>query len=102
MEQGEEPGVNFVTLYARIVNELAKNPRVAQEKLAVTLNVTMRTVQRHLTQLEREGFLRVQRDRKPYIYEVVWNRRLRHFEQLTVGTFRPDVLDDLARRNRSV
>ena len=97
MEYSEDQGVTFVTLYARIVNELAQNPRMAQETLARKLNVTMRTVQRHLTELEREGYIQVQRDRKPYTYEIAWERPLRYFNQLTVKTFRPDVLDELAR-----
>jgi len=101
MNSQEEQGVAFVTLYARIVNELAKNPRIAQETLARTLDVTMRTVQRHLTELEREGYVTVDRERKPYTYEIAWNRPLRYFDQLTVGMFRPDVLDDLARRGRA-
>ena len=101
MDTQEEQGVTFVTLYARIVNELAKNPRMAQETLARRLDVTMRTVQRHLTELEREGFVRVQRERKPYTYEIAWDRPLRYFDQLTVGMFRPDVLDQLAQRNKS-
>jgi DNA-binding IclR family transcriptional regulator len=102
MNAPEEQGVTFVTLYARIVNELAKEPCIAQETLARRLDVTMRTVQRHLTELEREGYVRVQRDRKPYSYEIAWHRPLRYFNQLTVGMFRPDVLNDLARRtNRS-
>jgi predicted ArsR family transcriptional regulator len=100
MDTQEEQGVTFVTLYARIVNELARNPRMAQEKLARELNVTMRTVQRHLTELEREGYVTVQRDRKPYTYEIAWDRPLRYFNQLSVGMFRPDVLDELAQRNR--
>ena len=100
MESSEEQGVTFVTLYARIVNELAKNPRMAQEKLARELNVTMRTVQRHLTELEREGYVTVQRDRKPYTYEIAWERPLKHFKQLRVSMFRPDMLDELAARNR--
>ncbi len=97
----EEPGVTFVTLYARIVNELAKNPRMAQEKIARNLEVTMRTVQRHLMELEREGFVQVQRERKPYTYEIAWNRSLPYFDQLTVGMFRPDELDQRAKRSRN-
>lgn len=100
MDRQEDQGVAFLTLYARIVNELADNPRMAQEALARRLNVTMRTVQRHLTELEREGFLSVQRDRKPFTYEVVWERPVPHFKQLTVGIFRPDVLDELASRSQ--
>jgi predicted ArsR family transcriptional regulator len=96
METLEEQGVTFVTLYARIVYELARNPRIAQETLARRLNVTMRTVQRHLTELENEGYIHVQRDRKPFTYEIAWERPLPYFEQLKVGTFRPDMLDKLA------
>lgn len=101
MEENEEQGVTFVTLYARIVNELARNPRMAQETLARRLNVTMRTVQRHLTELEREGYIQVNRERKPYTYEIAWERPLRYFNDLTVGMFRPEMLEQFARTGRS-
>lgn len=94
MDLPEEQGVTFVTLYARIVNELARNPRMAQETLARRLDVTMRTVQRHLAELEREGYVRVRRDRKPYAYEIAWDRSLPYFERLTVGIFRPDGVEE--------
>jgi DNA-binding transcriptional regulator YhcF (GntR family) len=97
MEVPEEQGVMFVTLYARIVNELAKNPRMAQETLARKLDVTMRTVQRHLTELEREGYLNVARERKPYMYEIAWERPLPYFGQLTVEMFRPQTSGDAGR-----
>ncbi len=90
MEGQEEQGVSFVTLYARIVRELAKNPRLAQETLARRLDVTMRTVQRHLTELEREGYIRVARENKPYTYEIAWERPLPHFQNLSVALFRPE------------
>ena len=100
MEQPEEEGVTFVTLYARIVHELAKDPRLAQEALARRLDVTMRTVQRHLTALEREGYVRVNRERKPFTYEIAWDRSVPYFRQLKVETFRPDILDRLAQIER--
>jgi DNA-binding transcriptional regulator LsrR (DeoR family) len=90
MDTQEEQGVSFVTLYARIVHELAKNPRMAQETLARRLDVTMRTVQRHLTELEREGYVRVARDNKPYTYEIAWHRELPHFSNLQVALFKDD------------
>lgn len=96
MERQEEDTVAFVTLYARIVHELAKNPSMAQETLARRLDVTMRTVQRHLSALERDGYIRVRRDRKPFTYEIAWDRHLPYFDQLRVATFRPDVLEKLA------
>lgn len=92
----DAPGVSFVTLYARIIYELALDPRVAQEGLARRLGVTMRTVQRHLAELEHEGYIRIQRDRKPFTYEIDWERSLPHFKQLRICTFRPDVLGRLS------
>jgi predicted transcriptional regulator len=89
MDGNEEQGVSFVTLYARIVSELATNPRMAQETLARRLNVTMRTVQRHLTELEREGFIRVARENKPYTYEIAWDRPVPYFPSLHVDLFKP-------------
>lgn len=89
MEKTEDHGVQFVTLYGRIIHELTKNPRIAQKNLACRLDVTMRTVQRHIIELEREGYIRVARERKPYTYEVAWDRRLPYFEQLTVRIFDP-------------
>lgn len=95
MESADDKSVAFVTLYARIINELAKDPRVAQEGLARRLGVTMRTVQRHLAELEREDYIRVERDRKPFTYHISWERTLPYFNQLRLCTFRPDVLDQL-------
>lgn len=100
MDCQENQGVAFVTLYARIVNELATEPRMAQESLARRLDVTMRTIQRHLTELEREGFVQVQRDRKPYTYEIAWDRPLKYFDRLTVGMFRPDVLEEITQKSQ--
>lgn len=90
MERPEEHGVSFVTLYARVVRELATNPRVSQESLARNLDVTMRTVQRHLTQLEREGYIQIHRNKKPYTYTIAWERSLPHFNNLRVELFKPD------------
>jgi DNA-binding transcriptional ArsR family regulator len=56
----------------------------------------MRTVQRHLTALEEEGFVSVQRERKPFTYEVAWDRSLAYFPQLKVSMFRPDMLEKYA------
>lgn|SRR5947209_19535234 len=96
MDVQEEQGVTFVTLYARIVYELAKNPCMAQESLARKLDVTMRTVQRHLMALEQEGYVRVRRDRKPFTYEIVWDRAIPYFEQLHVSTFHPEMLEKVS------
>lgn len=96
MEGQDAQGVSFVTLYGRIVYELARNPRIAQETLARRLDVTMRTVQRHLMELEREGYISVTREKKPFTYEIAWNRKLPFFDRLSLSTFRPDMLDKIA------
>jgi DNA-binding transcriptional ArsR family regulator len=83
---------SFTTLYARIVHELAADPCVAQETLARKLGVTMRTVQRHLAQLEDDGYIRVRRDGKPFVYEVVWDRPLPQFGALSLALFRPETV----------
>jgi DNA-binding transcriptional ArsR family regulator len=56
----------------------------------------MRTVQRHLTSLEQEGYVQVRRDKKPFTYEIAWDRPLPYFQDLSVSTFRPDVLAKVA------
>lgn len=83
--------VTFVTLYGRIVSELARNPRTTQEALARDLNVTIRTLQRHIVDLELAGFIVIRRDRKPFTYEVVWDRPVPHFEGMTLSMFAPPV-----------
>lgn len=89
MDSQTDRDVSFVTLYARIVHELAGHPRMAQETLARRLNVTMRTVQRHLAELERQGYIRVARGNKPYTYQIAWDRSLPYFPHLKVRLFRP-------------
>jgi predicted transcriptional regulator len=93
MDPRDDKEVAFVTLYARIINELARDPRLAQEGLARRLNVTMRTVQRYLTDLEREGYILVHRDRKPFTYEIAWDRSLPYFGQLRLRTFHPEMIE---------
>lgn len=95
MQTHEEEHVTFVTLYTRIVYELAHTPSMSQETLARKLDVTMRTVQRHLNALETEGYIRVIRDRKPFTYEIAWSRSLPHFGRLRLVTFSPEMIERL-------
>lgn len=88
----EEDGrVQLVTLYARVLLHLTDNPRVSQETLARHMNVTMRTVQRHLTELEEEGYVSVDRDKKPFEYTIDWTKPWPHVEWLKVVLFHPEV-----------
>lgn len=85
----------LVTLYTRVLLALAQNPRVSQEMLARRLDVTMRTAQRHLTELEEEGFVLVDRESKPFRYSINWTKPLPHISWLRLIVFHPDVMPAL-------
>lgn len=89
--------VAFVTLYTRVLLCLAENPRISQETLARRLDVTMRTAQRHLTELEEEGFIEVNRQSKPFIYSINWSKKWPTISWLRLVVFHPEVMDGLRR-----
>lgn len=93
----EEDGarVHLVTLYTRVLLYLAQNPKISQETLARRLDVTMRTVQRHLQELEEEGYIRVDRNKKPFQYAIDWNRAFPHMPWLRVIVLHPEVVPAL-------
>jgi DNA-binding transcriptional regulator LsrR (DeoR family) len=93
--QEEDTGVHMITLYTRVLLQLRDNPRISQETLARRLDVTMRTAQRHLTELEREGYIRVDRDKKPFEYAIDWSKKWRYVEGLRLIVFHPDVKEAL-------
>lgn len=101
----EEDGrAQLITLYTRVLLHLAQNPRVSQEMLARRLDVTMRTVQRHLTELEEEGYVHVDREKKPFQYSIDWSKELPYLPGLRLIIFHPDLsaalqsLSDVAAR----
>jgi DNA-binding transcriptional ArsR family regulator len=89
----KEPGhrVQIVTLYTRVLLELIENPRISQETLARRIDVTMRTAQRHLTELEEEGYISVDRSKKPFEYSINWEKPLPGAEWLNIILFHPQV-----------
>jgi DNA-binding IclR family transcriptional regulator len=89
--------VAFVTLYTRVLLCLAENPRISQETLARRLDVTMRTAQRHLTELEEEGFIDVDRQSKPFKYSINWSKQWPMIPWLRLVVFHPEVMDGLRR-----
>jgi DNA-binding transcriptional regulator LsrR (DeoR family) len=93
IEDGER--VQLITLYTRVVLHLAENPRISQETLARRMDVTMRTVQRHLTELEEEGYIAVDRTKKPFEYTIDWTKSCPHVPWLRVAVFHPEVKDAL-------
>lgn len=96
--------VRLITLYTRVLLHLAENPQVSQEMLARDMDVTMRTIQRHLRELEEEGYVRVDRQQKPYQYTIDWNRPWPQIDWLRLVVLHPEVqpalrgLSDVAAR----
>lgn len=87
--------VQLVTLYTRVLLQLVENPRISQEMLARRLDVTMRTAQRHLTELEEEGYISVDRAKKPFEYRINWEKSWPYAPWLRVILYHPEVRDAL-------
>jgi DNA-binding transcriptional MocR family regulator len=78
-----------------VLLQLVENPRISQEMLARRLDVTMRTAQRHLTELEEEGYISVDRGKKPFEYSVNWEKAWPFAPWLRVILYHPEVRDPL-------
>lgn len=87
------PRVQLTTLYTRILSELAGSPRMSQEALARRLDVTLRTIQRHLAELEDEGYIAVDRAEKPFVYVINWSKRWEDVEGFHLILIHPEVSD---------
>ena len=87
----ENERVQLITLYTRVLLHLAENPKISQETLARHMDVTMRTVQRHLMELEDEGYIQVDREKKPFEYSIDWSKTCPYISWLRVVVFHPDV-----------
>jgi DNA-binding IclR family transcriptional regulator len=94
MDEQPEP-LRFATLYTQIILQLSQQPSMAQERLARKLDVTMRTAQRHLTLLEENGYLHVDRASRPFRYTIDWSRTLAYLPELRLILFHPDVIPAL-------
>jgi DNA-binding IclR family transcriptional regulator len=96
MDEQPQP-LRFATLYTRIILQLSQHPTMAQERLARHLDVTMRTAQRHLTLLEENGYLQVDRAKRPFRYTIDWSRTLTYLPDVRLILFHPDVIPALQR-----
>ena len=85
--------VQLVTLYTRVLLQLIENPRISQEMLARRLDVTMRTAQRHLSELEEEGYISVDRAKKPFEYSINWEKTWPYAPWLRVILYHPELRD---------
>lgn len=84
--------VQLTTLYTKILVHLAANPRLSQEALARRLDVTLRTVQRHLAELEDEGYVAVDRGQKPFEYLINWTRNWDSMDGFHLILIHPEVV----------
>src|SRR5579872_4725548 len=66
--------LDLLTVHGRILVELARQPTISQECLARCLQLAMRTVQRHLSELEERGWVTVDRGKRPFEYTLDWSR----------------------------
>jgi predicted ArsR family transcriptional regulator len=89
--------LRIATLYTHILLELSQHPTLSQERLARQVDVTMRTAQRHLLHLEDEGYLQVDRGKRPYRYIIDWSRPLPTLPDLRLVLFHPAVVPLLHR-----
>lgn len=89
--------VQIVTLFTRVLLQLAQHPRISQETLARRLDVTMRTAQRHLTLLEEQGYIHVNRGQKPFRYTIDWSKSCPHLPWMRLVWFHPDLKDQVAK-----
>lgn len=85
----------LLTLSTQILLQLAGHPRISHEKLARRLDVTMRTVQRHLTDLEVEGYVDVDRSKKPFEYRIDWTKEWPTLDGVRLIILHPQVIEAL-------
>lgn len=90
-----EDGTKLITLYTRVLLQLAENPTISQEMLARRLDVTMRTAQRHLTELEEDGYIQVDRNKKPFRYTIDWSKQWPYLPGMQLIILHPDVIGAL-------
>lgn len=89
----DDDRVQIVTLFTRVLLQLAQHPRISQETLARRLDVTMRTAQRHLSLLEEQGYIQVNRGQKPFRYTVDWSKSCPHLPWMYLVWFHPALKD---------
>lgn len=87
--------VPLITMYTKILIHLALHSRISQETLARQLGVTLRTVQRHLSELEGAGYVRVDRSTKPFEYQVDWSKYWEGTDPFRLILLHPEVIGAL-------
>lgn len=71
-------GWTFLTNHARVLAFIARAPEIRLRDLAIACQVTERTVQGIVADLETEGYLVRTREGRRNRYQVIYGRPLRH------------------------
>ncbi|MFC5910001.1 helix-turn-helix transcriptional regulator [Streptacidiphilus monticola] len=72
------PSWTFLTNHARVLALIAKEPEIRLRDLAAAAQVTERTVQGIVADLEGEGYLVRKREGRRNRYEIVYGKPFRH------------------------
>jgi len=89
---------NFITNHGLVLLYISHNPQCTMREMAVALNVTERSIQRVLEDLEAEGYITWQRTGKGNNYEINHTRGLKH--ELTRDVIVSDLLDLLGHKRK--
>ncbi|MFZ9886126.1 MAG: helix-turn-helix transcriptional regulator [Myxococcota bacterium] len=79
-ESRHEPpaGWTFFTNHAHVLFCLARDPEMRLRDVAVRVGITERAAQRIVHELEREGYVTIEREGRRNRYRIVVDRPLRH------------------------
>jgi len=89
---------NFITNHGLVLLYISQNPQCTMRDMAAALDVTERSIQRVLKDLDAEGYLTWQGTGKGNIYEINHTRELKH--ELTKDSLVGDLLDLLSHKKR--
>ena len=88
----------FITNHGLVLLYISLNPQCTMRDMAAAINVTERSIQRVLEDLEAEGYVTWQRTGKGNIYEINHARRLKH--ELTKDSMVGDLLNLLGHKKK--
>lgn len=71
-------GWTFLTNHSHVLFCIAEDPEVRLRDVAARVGITERAVQRIVTDLEGEGYLRISKEGRRNRYQVNYDRPLRH------------------------
>ena len=89
---------NFITNHGLVLLYISQNPQCTMRDMAAALDVTERSIQRVLKDLDAEGYVTWQGTGKGNIYKINHTRELKH--ELTKDSLVGDLLDLLSHKKR--